>query len=461
MLFSALTLFFIAYISLKRPVILFIFGFFIFTFVLRTVSAGYLDVFTPVYSDNLRRIIYSEDTSIYYFLCVLLTLMPFYLIFNKNNIKMTSKRPDTYSIQAISILSNITFAFIAIYLTLLYKDLLSSGPIPLFICMERYDYLPFAGPLHIPLFRYGAIAAMFLGALTVYPYIKRGRFDYKHLLLIITMVIYTILTGHRFSAPLTFIFYYAMPFSVLVVYKSSTNVPFSLSASMCDYKNYLLKLAPILVSALLSISLVVMALSNSYLFLRSHGCEHNERQIGDLELASSRLMERIFIQPAELLQDTIYRMKNETTLDTDKALHYHFSDPGLSGGDVGIRYIMLLSVGPERENELFEQGVQFQGGYPEIFFVSFGEKWSWLIIFISSSVIACILIWWINSLLSGKLLSFFLISYMYFAITALYSNGSLTFLIATTFWIKVAAAVIVFYIESRSEYQQIVKRIIG
>ena len=459
----------LAFIAL-RFVAAWIIGYFMLNFFIRLISSGYIDHFGPLYSDNLKRNISGNDSSLYYLLALACTLIPFIIIFNRSRLdKLCKNIGNVYPDQTIRIFFTILVAGSSLYVLLLYADMLWRGIIPIVECMERYDYYKFSGPFHLPTFHYGPIAFMIFGGATIFMKLRGGAFDIRFPILLVLIVGYTVLTGHRFSAPIVFLHYFSMPLAVLVAARQGPfQMPIRTDKQEHNRRNQLREFIPILLTFILVILLVFAALLNSYTRLRSYGCRYinipqeatqniprKTVQKADLKVAQSRVTERIMLQPGEMWVEVVKRMKSKNGLEPQTAFRFLFVAPGLDGGDVGIRYLMARTIGSEEEAELFLRGQQFQGGYPGIFIEMFGAIWSWPAILFANLVMAGLLFWWIQSLITGRFITFCLISYTYFAMVALYSSGSMTFLISWTFWMKLLFSLIAHNVEASPRYQSL------
>jgi len=367
-------------------------------FVMRLNSAYYVSLYGPVYSDNLKRMISNPDAGYFFSLALLCTLLPFALILRPARLReLAAKRTTVYSERLFSAASMALLGSAALYILALYVDLFRRGIIPVFSCMERYDYVPFAGPLHLPLFHYGPIALMLFGGMTVYRKIQGGRYDFRYIFLFLLVVIYALLTGHRFSAPVVFLAYFAMPFGVLFLSKTMfAHMVFVPKNGNDDFFRFWAH--PVFLASstfIIVLVLVGAALLNSYANVRSHGCTWAGKIISrdaDLKLARARFKERVLIQPSELWIDALNRLLLEEGFDPERAIRFHFVHPGLAGGDVGIRYLMARSIGFEKEQLYYNHGQQFQGGYPSIFLELFGPLGGWPAMMLAGLLYAAVLL---------------------------------------------------------------------
>jgi hypothetical protein len=139
--------------------------------------------------------------------------------------------------------------------------------------------------------------------------------------------------------------------------------------------------------------------------------------------------------------------------DPAGAFDFVFDRDNAREGNRSIQYLMSRTLPTERAAYLRSVGNQFAGGYPEILYELLGPMYAWLAIALFAAVTALLLRHWLLSALRGHFLTAFFAAYVYYAFFVMYIGGMLNFLIAPTFWAKIAFLVFFSWYELRRSNQ--------
>lgn len=439
LIFCSGMLIFFGWITHRQPVLLFGCLFLLVSFLLRMISIAYLDVYGPVYAEELEREIGNGNAVIPYGIAILLTLLPVVFVLQPGRwsvspplVRKTDIGEQLYNI-TLGDLALIVFGLVVV---LLYGDMFWRGVIPLFAQMERFEYSrDYAGPLHKLLFEHGPLMAMWCGIFCVYPALRGGRLDFRFVGLLGTLFVYAVLTGHRFSAFYSFTSMFLLPFASLVAQRQQIHYLRKIGSFKFTHFKRLRIVLVLGVGAVLAV--IVFSLSNSYLNVRGFSAEE----------AWDKLVQRLFVQPGELWWITWEWFIQEGGWDSDDALKFMFNDPIDPNRNTGIQYLMVLALGYGRASEIIGMGSQYAGGFPEIFFWLLGPVFSYPVILLLGFVLAFVLRILLGAICRGHFLTAFWAGYVFFAVCLIYIGGMLNFVIASTFWVKVLGLVISLTIE--------------
>jgi hypothetical protein len=486
MIASLLGLLMVAWFIVRRPLGAFAFIFLLVTFVWRLVAAGYLDAMGPLYSYEAERMVGGGIAAEFFGMAIILTIAVMAYIFRPAYFagKVSSAlRLSTASSKGFS-LGDAVFWLSTLYVIGLFADMLLRGAIPLFDCMERYEYLSdYAGPLHLALFKYGPLIALQLGTFCVYPRLRGGSYDYRFLLLLVVLLFYSALTGSRFSAFYSLSLFFITPFSLVLALKLYGELPprdkrTTLVGRLFDHPLFLAFLG------LVSVVIVSFTMVHSYANVRAEGgCKDNLRSMSintpvALVMAQKRvetlkkivdtqgtairfldpktlfrIEQRILVQPIHMWFMTWDRVVESHDRDPAGALDFVFDRDHAREGNRSIQYLMSRTLPTDRAAYLKSVGNQFAGGYPEILYELLGPWVAWLAIALFAGVTALLLRHWLLSALRGHFLTAFFAAYVYYAFLVMYIGGMLNFLIVPTFWAKVALLAFFSWYELRRSNQ--------
>lgn len=486
MIASLLGLLTVAWFIVRRPLGAFALIFLLVTFIWRLSAAGYLDVMGPLYSYEAERMVGGGVAAEFFGMSIILTIAVMAYIFRPAYFagKVSSALRSSTAARTGFSLGDGVFWLSALYVIGLFADMLLRGVIPLFDCMERYEYLSdYAGPLHLALFKYGPLIALQLGTFCVYPRLRGGSYDYRFLLQLVVLLFYSALTGSRFSAFYSLSLFFITPFSLVLAAKLYGGLPprdrrTTLVGGLLDHPLFLALLG------LVVVVIVSFTMIHSYANVRAEGgCKDTIRSMPmNSPLATAmaqkrietlkhiqdtqgtlarfldpktlfRIEQRILVQPIHMWFMTWDRVVESHDRDPAGALNFVFDRDHAREGNRSIQYLMSRTLPAERAAYLKSVGNQFAGGYPEIFYELLGPWFAWLAIALFAGVTALLLRHWLLSVLRGHFLTAFFAAYVYYAFLVMYIGGMLNFLIVSTFWTKVALLAFFSWYELRRSNQ--------
>ena len=100
-----------------------------------------------------------------------------------------------------------------------------------------------------------------------------------------------------------------------------------------------------------------------------------------------------------------------------------------AGRNTTPQYLMLQSIGEPRTYEHILEGLQFAGGFPEIYFELFGPFYAWPFIFGAGYIAAGLTALIVKGVIQGRYASTFLAFYVLFGFYVMYIGGMLNFVV--------------------------------
>lgn len=408
--------------------------FLLFQFILRVPDVAYLDVTGPVYAAQLAKFIGGSAATPYFVLSWAFLLLPLYFAFNPAYLARAIRGPipvhPAYDrMRLFGLIVSIAIILIA------YLDMLRVGVIPVLSGMDRTEYELIAGPTYSILYNNGFLFTMAMGFLMVLPRLQGGRLDVKFLFLFGALMVFWVLTGNRFSIFYRELCFFALP-SAAVVWMIDAGVLGKRRArdvwAAFGSSRLLVPLAMVIISVVIG-----GLLFNSYYNVRGYADPVFE------------MTQRIVVQPVEIYLSTFEtETLNRFTVNWE-AFDFLFSSQIAGTANTSMPYLMSLEIGYFRALELIEAGTQFAGGYPEILLVLVGGWFALPVMLVAGLISVGLLRLSVVSMARGHLMTALASIYVYFGFTLLYIGGMLNFLIAPTFWIKVAFLVLAKLFEER------------
>ncbi len=387
---------------------------------LRVLSVSYIDLFGPMYSRQLFKIIGSGTDSLYLILCYSIFLLPFLLFLDffvfryRNDLKPQVIPPGQG--QSVTLFYFILFGLLGA----VYVQLFTGGVIPLFDRMERYDFANnYAGPLHGYLFKYGAILTLFLGGQTVYSKLITKKYDRRSFVIFSLLIAYALLTGHRFAAFNKFGSFFMIPFSLVFAYNFRIKQP-------TNMKRMGKECWIVLGIGIVSLSVAMFAIVNSYSRVRTAANES----------VFEKIQERLLIQQGEMWVEAVDRIDSNKKESTETIVDFLFFNPMKPGKNTSIQYLMWASIGEEAVG-IIDIGQQYAGGFPEIFLEIFGIYLVLPALILFSVIMVIFFIIFLNALRKGKLLTMLMASFIIYSFVLTIYNGMLNQFFVLTFFIKI------------------------
>lgn len=399
--------------------------FLLFSFVWRLLSAAFLDAFGPVYAIELFDSIGGNGAGLSLGLLLVFTVLAIAAVLLAPWRKALVV-PRSLPTGRVFTVGDFGVILCGLFIVALYVDMLRRGVVPLFIGMERGEYtLNFGGPLHAALFDLGNLLVFAMGMLAVYPRMLGRRTDLRYVTLLLCIFVYAVLTGHRFSAFLSFTIFFLIPRAALhlkpaVLPPDSEFDPGPLRRLVRSKRFRQFSYA-------LGVAGIAGMLVNSYLNVRGF----------DAGMALFSFMQRVLVQPAELWFVTFDRVVIAEHYSTARALEFLFVDPIDPARSTSTQYLMSLALGESVAARVIGEGVQYNGGYPEILFELVGPSWAIACILALAGLTGLLLRTTLRAVREGRLASAFAAMYVLYAPMLTLTSGMLDFLVAWTFWAKV------------------------
>lgn len=413
----------------NRPA--FIVGFFILaSLAYRIIDVVYIDVSGQVFAIELGRYIYGGSAAHVFVLSAMCFIVPLAILLRSDRMKASAmaeiqERPY-YRQMALAALCGTSFV-----IALLYVDMLRIGTIPILSGVDRVEYDAIAGILHSPAYELSFLINIILGIFTVLPRLQGKRYDFRFIIVFMTLLTYWVITGNRFSVFYRDFSFFAMPFAAVLLkqqfgslQRRRTTEAWSILLSSRLWVG---------LGIIIVISLVAGLLYNSFFNVRGYSDPFYQ------------IEQRVFVQPVQLwiaVWGDIGRP--EFASPSAQVFRDLFVDPIDPTRNTSIQVLMAEELGYFRAQELLFYGQQYAGGYPEIFFLWLGYWFAPLLLLTLGFTTVLLLRAFLHAVCRGYVLTAIFIIYLYFAFTLAYIGGMLNFVLATTFPLKIAAPIIVY-----------------
>lgn len=399
--------------------------FLLFSFVWRLVSAAFLDAFGPVYAIELFDSVGGSGAGLSFGVLLVITVLTIAAALLAPS-RRVSVRPQALPTGRIFTIGDLGLFVFGFFILALYVDMFRRGVVPLFVGMERGEYtLEYGGQLHAVLFDVGNLLVFAMGVLSVYPRMLGRHTDLRYVALLVCLFAYAVLTGHRFSAFLSFTIFFVLPRAalhlgpgVLLPDPRFESGPLRRLLRTLTFRRF---------AYALGLATVTGILVNSYLNVRGF----------EAATALISFMQRVLVQPAELWFVTYDRVIVAGDFSTARAFEFLFFDPIDPTRSTSTQYLMALALGQSTAARVIGEGVQYNGGYPEIFFEMFGPVWGVACVLAVAGLTGLLLRATLRAIREGRLASAFAAMYVLYALMLTLTSGMLNFLIAWTFWVKV------------------------
>lgn len=438
--FSLLACILIAMMVRSRPYIVFVGFFILFGLLYRIVDIVRLDAVGPVYAIEFERYIGGNGSAPVFIACCLAFILPFWFLFSEQRLteKLSSiRRLEPYH----ELASNWSFYGILVLLVVLYLDMLRIGVIPLFADIDRLAYEKIAGILNSPAYEFNFLISTICGIFTFLPRLFGSKLDLRFVALLIAIMAYWALTGHRFSAFFVSLSFFFMPYGgIIALTRAGLLAPRS-SQSVWDSLLSTKFLLPIFLT--FGSVAVTGLLVNSYYDVR------------DYSDPLFMIEQRILVQPVQIWASTWDSIRFGHADDINwSVIDSVLINPANPNGNTSIEYLMERELGYFRANELLEAGQQYAGGYPEIFFLMFGIWFGIPLILLFGFMAAFSLFLAVRSFVFGLPVTAILATYVFYGFSLCFIGGMINFVIAPTFLIKISALVIGWQVERSLVYRR-------
>jgi hypothetical protein len=419
------------WIAVRRPPLAIVFFFFFFAFTWRLVSVLYIDLFGPLFSEQLSRDIGPGASAVPLALsqgiviaALLVSLRPRRLsrLLTWDEAGLASHLPP-----GLFTVSDLAFVALCPFVIALYAELLMRGPIPLFEGMERLTYTQqFGGPLHHLLLDWGFMLAFQLGVFFALPVLHNGRFDRRFALVLISLLLYLVLIGHRFSPIYGCCSFFIMPLGAVLLVRGAA------SERIKILRGFGFGAAALLI-------LIICTVSYSYLVVR--GFEGSE--------LVEKVSQRLFVQQGEMWWMTYERVFISYDWDSAITSLKLFITPFNPHRNSTMQYLMELALPLSRAHDLLGQGSAYTGGWPEVLFELGGPLGGFLLVMVAAVVFSEFMFLMIRCIVEERLATTFCLTAVFFALSVHLVSGMVNSFIQLTFGVKVAVTLVVYLIEDR------------
>lgn len=430
----------LVWMAWKRRYLIFVLMIILLALSLRLLSAIYLDVTGPTYSINLFREVGGYNSAIPLVIAHLLAFSIIATVLGGQRLqrlatkKFGGIKPDPAAFVRTS--GNVALAVFSVFVLLLYFDMAQRGVVPLIHQVERWVYTEMAGPAHQVLTKYGIHIGFYCGLFFSWRVLLRGSPDYRFLLVLLSIFIYLFLAGHRVSAFYTSGSGFLIPYGLIVLRQQFGSPAVVAAPSRLDR---FMRKAIGVGAVLVVISLIFYALYASFVITRDFG----------LEGAQIAVKHRIMVQFGELWAGMYERVFVAGQFNPEAAVAGVWTDPVVTGRNTTIPYLMVVEIG-DLAYPMLELGLNYGGGYPEIFFELLGKWGAYIPIALNALIMSSFIALIYHAMLEARFIRLFLLFYVAFPFILVYHGGMLNFL-GWKYAVKVCALIGWLVFESQTE----------
>jgi hypothetical protein len=412
--------------------------FLIISFTWRVVSVVYIDLYGPIFADELGFDI-GPGTSTPFFVTSVFLVLGTVIAFQARVIPQENKLGLTLLGMSHKFISGVAFLGGIAWLVVCYGEMIAIGTIPLLEGMDRLVYQAYlAGPIYRAAYTYGFLYSIVLGYFFVQKRWTSGRFDFRFFYLFAGYWAFFILTGNRFSILIVTGCYFVMPLGAYLLMQQRGGALLPPDAHEGPLQRFLISPSGRKFAlGSLAVLLGVILLNNYF----------NVRYAEYQGAAEQALFQRIFVQQAQLYIVTWERVASGELLDSGLALDLMFGNAIDPSRNTGIQYLMVATLGEDRATEILEANAQYAGGYPEVLIELFGLALSLVPMIVAAVCLAILHRLVLIATCYGRVLTLFMSGYILFTVNLLYIGGMLNFLINPTLWLKVAVLAVILVVE--------------
>jgi hypothetical protein len=424
------------WIAIKRPGLAMISFFFLFAFAWRLVSVLYIDLFGPLFSDQLERNIGLGVSAVpitisqgFVVVALLFSFRPqrVRLVIGADEPGLAGRLPSgRFS------LSDLAFWAAALFVIALWAELLVRGPIPLVAGLERFDYTRlYGGWLHRRLMDWGPMLAFQLGVFFAVPLLRDRPSDWRFGGLLGALILYLFLAGHRFSSFYVYASFFIMPIGAVLISRQATSPSQGemVSRKMLRYLS---------VAAAVLCVLTAIAVIYSYIVVRGEG--------GQL---LSKLTQRILVQQGEMWWMTYERVFLHDNWNTSLAAYKLFVDPFDPSRNSTMQFLMELGLPLERAHYILALGSSYTGGWPEVLFELGGPIGGFILVALSAIAFSEFMFLMMRCVVQERFATCFFLTPILFAVSINIVSGMVNSFVQGTFLIKVAVFLVVYITEDK------------
>ncbi|MDF0497937.1 DUF6418 domain-containing protein [Bradyrhizobium yuanmingense] len=420
-------------IAISRPGLLLILFFFFFAFAWRLLSVLYIDVFGPVYSEQLERELGPGLAVLPLAASQALIIAALLFSFRPQRLHALSDNSVIRNSAVLKAgawsLADLAFCVVGLFVLALWLELLIRGHIPLLAGLERFDYARlYGGPLHQRLLEWGPMLAFQLGVLLSLPALCGKPLDRRFGALFAALMLYLFAVGHRFSSFYLYLSFLMIPMGAVLLGKQWTG---AISLGKLIRRVWLPALGFVL--------LVGIALIYSYAVVRG----------SETVAIQTKLVQRILVQQGEMWWMTYERVFLRNDWNGDHAFFKLFVDPFNPNRNSTMQFLMEIGLPLERAQFIIAQGSAYTGGWPEVLFELGGPAGGFCLVAISAILFSEFMFLLTRCLVEERYVTCFFLTPIFYALSIFLVSGMVNSFIQLTFIIKIAAAVFAYVLEDR------------
>lgn len=423
------------------------FFFVLFAFSWRLLSILYIDVFGPLSSEQLERNIGPGISAVPLALSQGFVIGAMLFSFRKKRI--AELRSDSSALRLACYLpaqrfdlSDIAFALASLFVLGLWVELVVSGPIPLFVGMERFDYARlYAGPLHHILLDWGPMLVFQLGIFLAAPLLHGRPFDRRFAALFAILMLYLFLVGHRFSSFYAYGSFFIIPVGAVLLV--SHDAAFSWRKVFPGKALRHLAIAGTALTCLIG-----FAIAYSYTVVR--GFEGAE--------LLTKLSQRMLVQQGEMWWITYERVFLQGSWDAGFAAYKLLVVPFDPSRNSTMQFLMERGLPIERAHVILAQGSAYTGGWPEVLFELGGPIGGFLLVALSAIIFSEFMFLLARCIVQERFATCFFLTPILFALSINLVSGMVNSFIQVTFLVKVAFALAVYVVEQEWRLSMVSRR---
>jgi hypothetical protein len=423
------------WIVVRRPGLGMIFFFVLFAFAWRLTSVLYLDLFGPIFSDQLVQELGPGKAAVPVAISQGLVVIALLYSFRRERVRhlidaSQLKLGGRLLPGGISF-SNLALLAATLFVAGLLVELLVRGPIPLFAGIERFDYTRlYGGPLHLRLLEWGPMLAFQLGIFFAVPMLHDRPVDWRFSALFGTLLVYLFLAGHRFSSLYVYSSFFVMPIGAVLAVRRETSPHGATTSRRVLW--YLTAAGGVL------LVLIAVAVAYSYIVVRGEGAA-----------LLAKLSERVLVQQGEMWWLTYDRVFLHGDWNGKYAAYKLFVDPFDPSRNSTMQFLMEQALPLQRAHHILAQGSAYTGGWPEVFFELGGPIGGFFLVGLSAIVFSEFMFLLTRCVVQERFVTCVFLTPILFALSITVVSGMVNSFIQVTFLIKITVALLVYVAEDR------------
>lgn len=423
------------WIVVRRPGLGIVCFFVLFAFAWRLVSVLYIDLFGPIFSDQLVQELGPGMAAVPLAASQGLVVIALLYSFRGSRVRhlvdADESSGDSRLLPGGLSFSNLAFVAASLFIVALALELLVRGPIPLFAGIERFDYTrQYGGPLHLRLLEWGPMLAFQLGVFFAIPLLRDRLSDWRFAALFGTLLVYLFLAGHRFSSLYVYSSFFVMPIGAVLIVRRGTSPHGEISSRK------VLRHLTIAGGALLV--LIAIAVFYSYTVVRGEGAA-----------LLAKLSERVLVQQGEMWWMTYDRVFLHGDWNGSHAAYKLFVDPFDPSRNSTMQFLMEQALPLQRAHHIIAQGSAYAGGWPEVFFELGGPIGGFLLVALAAIVFSEFMFLLMRCVVQERFVTCVFLTPILFALSITIVSGMVNSFIQVTFLIKMTAALLVYVAEDK------------